>query len=76
MQKTVQHIFKFAEQLNFVENDIICPVILNPGFYVRQHVIRIAQLLVASVVQSNFYDMVAVNALSGQVIVKKIEKQI
>lgn len=76
MQKAVQHIFKLAQQLYLVKNNIIRFFVFDTSFQVSKHLIRITQFLVAAVIQRDLNNMILGNAFFNQIIVKQIKQKI
>ena len=57
MHETIQNILEFGQELQFVKNNIVGIPVNDSFFNVFQHIVGIAQLLVAPVIQS-YLDMI------------------
>ena len=76
VQVTVQHIFKFGNELYLVQQDVIHFLVLHSPVNVFQQCVRIAQGLVPAVLQVNTYDVGFIYAFFQQMVIENSKQQV
>ena len=76
MKQAVQNIFKFTQILYFVEDDIIILFVPNAFLDKPEHDVRIAQILIGTIVQRYFNYVILWHTAAQQVIMKQAKEQI
>ena len=73
MQQAVQYILELVKHLNFIQQDVVHPSVLNPAFHILVKRFRVAVLPVSVVIESHFYDMVLVYAFGFKMTFEEVE---
>ena len=66
--ETIQHRFKFIQQLNFVQQDVIHSLIFEILFQIRVQNVRIAETLVWEGIECNLNDVILGNPFRKQMV--------
>ena len=75
MQEAIEDILEFVHELNFVQKNIVHPVIFEARRHVLITCIGISQFLIFAVIQGYANDMIVINAFFMQMLTEKIKQQ-